>query len=45
MIVYFLVTNSRRCKELSDKLRKLQTWAARVVTFSNYNRHSSALLE
>ena len=31
-------------KELSDKLQKLQNRAARVVTFSNYDRHSSELL-
>ena len=31
-------------KELSDKLQKLQNRAARVVTFSDYNRHSSELL-
>ena len=36
----------RNCnKELSDKLRKLQNSAARVVTTSNYNRHSSELLD
>ena len=33
------------CKGLSDKLQKLQNRAARVVTFSNYDRQSSELLD
>ena len=32
-------------KELSDKFQKLQNRAARVLTFSNYNKHSSELLD